>query len=235
MAGQNLLTAGIFGIPWYWFLIVGGVALLAAWLIKRFWPEGSDFKIKRVSLEKIAKEERREMFKYAKPYELGKILVCGPESFGSIQEMFFYKVSEMPKLLRGEFKFKKTAVLVCYITTLGVLGRLFYKLGAGLNYYLVESEKILNEDPSTVYINPFSQRDNFLGFNTFSELGHAVVENIIYKKIHAQHIEEDLNFLPKLTILEIERAKDSQTLSEVSKMAKLKSNEIIEQIRKGKA
>lgn len=230
----NLASAQILGLPWWAWLLLGGGVIALGWLIRKAMSGQAELKIPRISLKVLAKEEREEIFKETAPYEFDKTLRCGPENYGEIREMFYYKVSQMPKGLKGKFKFKRAAILIGYVTTKGKFSNILYFLGKGLKYYLIEHEKILNEDGHHVYINPFSQRDKLLGFNIFSELGYAVVENIIYKRIHEQHLEELLNFVPKSTILEVERAKDSATLTEVGKMAKLKSNEIIEQIRKGK-
>jgi hypothetical protein len=212
--------------------VVGFVVV--ALVMRHYKGQGKAVVFKPISIMDVAKHERNELTRHAAPYGFKKTLKCGPENYGRIKTLSYVKVSSIGDAsLRTLLKRRGPAVFTGYETTSD--NWLIHALGLGKNYYLVESPKILNEDTAHVYINPYSQRDNFLGFNVFSPLGEAVVENLIYKEIHKQHLEGMINFVPKSTILEFDRAKDKAAMLDLGELTRGKNRELMEQIRKGKA
>lgn len=214
---------------WLLLLVVGG-GLVVALLVRRHLKNKThEIRFKSLDINEVAEDERKKLFEYATKYQFKKTLRCGTENYGRIRKAVEIKVSNLD-FLRKAFKIPpgKKAVILGFETSRGFFG-LFKK------HFLVDDYKVLNEDTAHVYINPYSQRQEYLGFSFFSKLGEALIEDIVeFKKVHQQHQEGMINFIPKSTILEFERARESATLVDVGLLAKSKANEIIEQVRKGK-
>lgn len=104
-------------------------------------------------------------------------------------------------------------------------------LGVGVKIFLVD-KSLIKETETAYIINPYSQPERFLGVHIYSRIGYNVIENMSYKIQAEQKLDAMVNFIPRLTWLEVEQAKGKAKLDAMEEIFAKKRKEQLEQIVK---
>jgi len=78
----------------------------------------------------------------------------------------------------------------------------------GGNFFLIDKEFLIEPSKNQDFIiGEGTQFWKLAGISIFSEKGRKFVTDLVFKKIHEQVLEGELNFIPRMTYLEIRMAK----------------------------
>src|SRR3989304_321881 len=89
-----------------------------------------------------------------------------------------------------------------------LLSKILALLGLGGNFFLIDKEFLIEPSKNQDFIiGEGTQFWKLAGISIFSEKGRKFVTDLVFKKIHEQVLEGELNFIPRMTYLEIRMAK----------------------------
>jgi len=123
------------------------------------------------------------------------------------------KVKKILERQTTERKGDETPIEFIEIQTIpiGIIWELLKYFGIGFKYFLIEKEFCndveMNQD---IIISENTQFWRVAGINVFSDAGRKFVETIAFKNIYSQILESELNYIPRLTFLEIAQGKLSE-------------------------
>lgn len=241
----------IYGIP-VW-LIVGVVILGYSYLKSRL-PKKTEFK--RMDLKKEIRKDIEEQLKYfsINPPTKQTLLRIGYIPIGIVSSVSFVKwdtILNKPKVkklktekeilkdLKGQVIKKKEVapeiVLKDYLLFKTFKNNLFGKISRVLNFkplYTMVDDDFVKKEGEDFIIDSSAQFSNYLGIFIYSKSSKSVVSDIAYKISREQELEELVNFTPKMTFLEFERAKSSASVNELSDLSSKRKKEWVEDMTK---
>lgn len=144
------------------------------------------------------------------------------------------KANKELQKLRDEVKGEsnKNNFFLFEIIKKGMFGKIKYFFGFGKKYYLVDLEFVTNS-PSEYMITPYAQYIKYFGnVYVFSKEGKKVIMNLADKLTLEQVLQEQVNFVPRMTFLEVRTAKFSAKARELSAIEKEKYASRIEALEK---
>ncbi len=113
-----------------------------------------------------------------------------------------------------------------------IIGKLMMKFKREGKYTIVD-EDYIRHDGKNYIINPNAQFVEYLGIYIFSDKSKQIVSDVAFKIVKEQELDELVNFLPKMTYLELNQAKFSSKLDKISQMDRKKREEAIDRLVKG--
>ncbi len=233
---SSFFEASILGIP-IW-LILG----IIIFVITEFYKPKKEEKYREISLTKEVRREMNELFKVAQE-NLGhdKILSIGPIKVGNIVKMINYNFKkekplkkrgrkpkedkDKPKLKERDGKFYGFKVIKNDFIS-KVKARI---LDTGHKFYIVE-QSLCQTGPFQVTINPYSQYTNFVDVMIFSEAGKEIIKDIAYKLTLENTLESMVNYVPKLSFLELAQSKFAGKMDKMNEMQRKQYDQRLEKM-----
>ncbi len=123
------------------------------------------------------------------------------------------KVKKILQIQPSERKGDEQAIEFIEIQTIpiGFIWQILKFFGIGFKYFLIEKEFCNDvETNQDVVISENTQFWRVAGINVFSDVGRRFIETIAFKNIYSQILESELNYIPRLTYLEISQGKLSE-------------------------
>lgn len=208
-------------------VIIGSIVAVYVGFIYFSKREG---KFKRKSLEKEVLDEMKNTINTTGVSQSNRFLRKGYVVIGKIHKIAnlnFYSVKGNPhpdatkiskiknpaseeKLLKAKAEGKdidKFDFLEITITGHSLVDRILNWFGTGYKFFLVDKKAVKNpEENSDVVLDDDASFYKFGGVNVFSEAGADYVSDIAFKRIYQTNLEEQMNFLPLQTFLQIAQA-----------------------------
>jgi len=144
------------------------------------------------------------------------------------------KANEELKRLKKEVEGKgnKNNYFLFEVIKKSFFGKIKYFFGFGKKYYLVDIGFVTNS-PSEYMITPYAQYIKYFGnVYVFSKEGKKIIMNLADKLTLEQVLQEQVNFVPRMTFLEVRTAKFSQKARELSEIESKKYQSRIEALEK---
>jgi len=222
----QIFQYNIAGIPII--IIAGVIAFLFYFLYK---PKKED-QYRKISLSKEVKREIKQIFDISEEnLGYGKSLTIGPTKIGYIYKMINFNWSDIHKgnptseqeVKADELqKLKPENIQKQFygfkVGKKGLVNKVMVNLfGKGTKYYFVDKE-LVTLNPLEVVINPYSQYVNFIDIIVFSEAGKGIISDIAFKLTLEQTLEDLLNYLPKMSYLELKQSKFAGKLDKLTEV-----------------
>jgi len=230
-----ILFQPILGVP---LIILIGIVVFITWYLVKPKPKEE---LKHISLFKEVRKDMKELFSVAEEkLGYGKTLSIGIQKIGYILKMINFNWRNVKGNPIKELKLKalekekpQTSSKQFYgfkVCQKGFVNKALANiLGIGIKYYLIDKE-LCTINPFDVVINPLSQYTNYLGIMIFSNVGEQIISNVAYKKTLENTLEAMVNYIPKMSFIELQQSKFAGRLDKLTKLEKQKYKDRLENL-----
>jgi hypothetical protein len=113
-----------------------------------------------------------------------------------------------------------------------IIGKIKFIFNKGMKYFLVDRQ-FIDESPLEYIINPSAQHIRYFGeVYIFSTMGKNIIMNLADKMTLQQVLQEQVNFVPRMTFLEVKTARFSQRARELASIEQNKYESRVENLDK---
>lgn len=150
-----------------------------------------------------------------------------------IDEYYDERINDLKQKYKNNTAQEKERLVAFKVCGKSKLNKLIANLlSMGIKYHIVNKE-LMSEDATSFFISHECRPTNKLGIFTYDNSAKAFVDRLA-KEFNADQIADSVvNFVPKLSFLELEQAKNRSSLEFMAELDKAKKKSMIEDVKKG--